>query len=177
MTSLEPLRGKSYHEDLKWRMVYQRKMLGLTCQQVACNLSVHSSTVWRTVKRFEEEGSIDERKNEGPHKLTELEEFAIMEIVLEKPSVYLREIVSHIQDTTGTTVYESTICRFLKRNNFSHKKLSNIARQQNAQQRAEFQTDCELYSPEMLVFIDETGCDRRDSMRKFGYALKSKYYI
>jgi len=47
-------------------------MLGLTCQQVACNLSVHSSTVWRTVKRFEEEGSIDERKNEGPHKLTEL---------------------------------------------------------------------------------------------------------
>jgi len=60
MTSLEPLRGKSYHKDFKWRMVYQLKMLGLTCQQVACNLSVHSSTVWRTVNRFEE-GSIDER--------------------------------------------------------------------------------------------------------------------
>jgi len=83
MTSLKPLQGKSYHEDLMWPMVYQRKMLGLTCQQVACNLNLHSSTLWRTVKRFEEGSSIDEKKNEGPHKLTELEEFAIMEIVLE----------------------------------------------------------------------------------------------
>ena len=55
MTSLEPLRGKAYHEDLKWRMVYQREMLGLSYQQIASNLNVHTSTVWRTVKRFEEE--------------------------------------------------------------------------------------------------------------------------
>ena len=103
MTSLEPLRGKAYHEDLKWRMVYQREMLELSYQQIASNLNVmHTSTVWRTVKRFDEEGSIDERKNEGPRKLTESEEFAIMEIVLEKPSVYLREIVRHIHDQTGT---------------------------------------------------------------------------
>ena len=92
MTSLEPLRGKAYHEDLKWRMVCQREMLGLSYQQIASNLNVHTSTVWRTVKRFEEEGRIDKRKNEGPRKLTESEEFAIMEIVLEKPYVYLREI-------------------------------------------------------------------------------------
>ena len=64
-------------------------MLGLSYQQIASNLNVCTSTVWRTVKRFEEEGSIDERKNEGRRKLTESEEFAIMEIVLEKPSVYL----------------------------------------------------------------------------------------
>ena len=78
-----------------------------------------------------------------------------MEIVLEKPSVYLREIVRHIQDQTGTNVHESTICRFLKRNDFSRKKLSNIARQRNEQRRAEFQVECELYSPEMLIFVDE----------------------
>ena len=92
MTSLEPLRGKAYHKDLKLHMVYQREMLGLNYQQIASNLNVHTSTVWRTVKRFEEEGSIDERKKEGPCKLTESEEFATMEIVLENPSVYLREI-------------------------------------------------------------------------------------
>jgi len=74
-------------------------------------------------------------------------------------------------------VHESTTHLSLpKTEQFLPQKLSNIARQQNAQQRAEFQTDCELYSPEMLVFIDETGCNRRDSMRKFGYALKGKYY-
>ena len=57
------------------------------------------------------------------------QKFAIMEIVLEKPYVYLREIVRHIQDQTGTIVHESTIRRFLKRNNFSCNRLSNIARQ------------------------------------------------
>ena len=153
-------------------------MLGLSYQQIASNLNVHTSTVWRTVKRFEEEGSIDERKNEGPRKLTESEEFANMEIVLEKPSVYLQEIVRHIQDQTGTIVHESTICRFLKRNNFSRKRLSTIARKRNTQQRAEFQAECELYSPEMLIFVnDEMGCDRRDAMRKFGYSLKGTYHV
>lgn len=28
--------------------------------------------------------------------------------------------------------------------------------------------------PELFVFIDETGADRRDSMRKFAYSLKGK---
>ena len=63
-------------------MIYQREMLGLNYQQIASNLNVHTSTVRRTVKRFEEEGSIDERKNEGPRKLTESEELAIMEITI-----------------------------------------------------------------------------------------------
>ena len=101
-----------------------------------------------------------------------------MEIVLEKPSVYLQEIVRRIQDQTGTIVHESTICRFLKRNNFSRKRLSTIARKRNTQQRAEFQAECELYSPEMLIFVnDEMGCDRRDAMRKFGYSLKGTYHV
>ena len=80
-----------------------------------------------------------------------------MEIVLEKPSVYLREIVRHIQDQTGTIVHKSTICHFLKRNNFSCKRLGNIVKQRNTRQRAEFQAECELYYPEMLIFVGVIG--------------------
>ena len=29
-----------------------------------------------------------------------------------------------------------------------------------------------LYDPEMLVFLDETGSDRRTYLRRYGYALK-----
>ena len=47
-----------------------------------------------------------------------------------------------------------------------------VANQRNEQLRLSFVSDCEIYSPEMMVFVDETGCDNRDSMRKFGYALK-----
>ena len=29
-----------------------------------------------------------------------------------------------------------------------------------------------VYDPEMLVWIDETGCDRRDATRKYGYRVR-----
>ena len=36
--SCEPHRGRAYDADLKWRMVYQREMLGLTYEEIATNL-------------------------------------------------------------------------------------------------------------------------------------------
>ena len=39
---------------------------------------------------------------------------------------------------------------------------------------AQFSTDVSLYSTEMLVFLDETETDRRDSFRKKGYSLRGK---
>ena len=32
--------------------------------------------------------------------------------------------------------------------------------------------DCYAYTPEMLIFVDETGCDKRNTQRKFGYSLR-----
>ena len=29
-----------------------------------------------------------------------------------------------------------------------------------------------MYDSSMFVFLDETGCDRRDALRKFGYSLR-----
>jgi len=53
MASLEPLQGKAYHKDLKWHMLHEQEMLGLNYQEIASNLIVHTSTVWRTVKKSE----------------------------------------------------------------------------------------------------------------------------
>ena len=57
----------------------------------------------------------------------------------------------------------------LKKNNFSRKKLQQLALQQRLELRSEFVSDCSVYSPEMLVFLDETGCD------KLGYILLGKH--
>ena len=35
-------------------------------------------------------------------------------------------------------------------------------------------SDCSVYSPEMLVLLDETGCDRHSSLCKFDYSLVGK---
>ena len=34
-----------------------------------------------------------------------------------------------------------------------------------------------IYTPEMLVFVDETGTDRRSSLRKYGYSLIGKQAV
>lgn len=171
--SCESGRRKAYSNDLRWRMIFQREMLGLSYEEVGLRLSVDPSTVWRAVQRFEELGTVDSSySNDGPpKKLTSFDEFTIMEAVLDQPSLYLSEIQHTVQQTTGTSISESAICRFLHRNNFSRKKLTRVAKQRNEELRSQFRSDCSLYSADMLVFIDETGSDRRHGMRKFGYSL------
>ena len=48
--SCEPRRTSAYSEDLRWKMVYQREIRGLTYDSIAQNVGVDVSTVWRTVK-------------------------------------------------------------------------------------------------------------------------------
>ena len=173
--SAEPRRTSAYSADIRWRMVYQREVLGLTCREVAKNLNVDASTVSRVVSTFNDTGNVDTRPRKGaPTKLLPFDEFVIIENILERPGIYLHELQNDIKQTTGTDVDVSTICRFLKRNNFSRKKLSHIALQRNAELRSQFLTDISVYNPEMLLFVDETGCNRRDTMRKFCYSLVGK---
>ena len=126
MASMEPHRTRAYSEDLKWRMVYQCLMLGLTYQQIATNLCVDTSTVWRAVEKFQAEGTVGSKYCKGPQTLTEFQKFVIMQTVLEKPAAYLREICMDLLVKTGTTMSESAICRFFQHNNFSRKKLIRL---------------------------------------------------
>ena len=174
--SFEHSRSRSYGADIRWRMVYQRLMGGLTYERIAANLNVDPSTVWRTIRRFEEEGTVKAKKHEGADStLTVYDELLIIQSVLETPSIYLHELQSHVEETTGTNISESAICRFLHRQNFSRKKLTKIASQRSDELREKFMIDCSAYEPEMLLFIDETGCDRRSAMRRFGYSLRGSF--
>ena len=123
MYSCESARTKAYSNDLRWRMVYQRCMLGLTYEEIASRLSVDPSTVWRTVQRFEEHGTVDScYTHEGlPKKLTAIDEFIILEAVINRPAIHLCEIQRLVEQTTGTTISESAICRFLHKNTFAQR--------------------------------------------------------
>jgi len=153
-------------------MVYQRLMSGLTYEQIAANLNVDPSTVWRTVRKFEEDGTVEAGKHEGEKTLTVYDELLIIQSVLDNPSIYLHELQRRVEETTSTSVTESAICRFLHRQNFSRKKLTKVASQRSEELREKFLIDCSAYEPEMLIFVDETGCDRRSAMRRFGYSLR-----
>ena len=177
--SCEPSRTKAYGADIRWRMIYQRMALELPLKTISQNLSVDVSTVRRTLVLFKNTGSVNKRPYPSHHrlqrrKLKEADQDLILELVVEQPGIYLGELKHEILKTNGTEVCTSTICRFLHSCGFSRTKIRNVALQRNEEVRARYVVEVELYSPCMFVFVDETGCDRRDSMRKFGYALRGR---
>ena len=81
-----------------------------------------------------------------------------MELVLDKPGIYLQEICYELHQVTGTAVYrEATIPRFLKKVSFTHTKIQHVAVQQSEEFRAHFIADVQQYRVNIIVFLDELG--------------------
>ena len=94
-------------------MVWQKSILGYTYEQVASNLNVDKSTVWRTVKLFDETGNVTKKTysyfpGRSLRKLTRPVELSILLVVLSHPSIYLREIKSELLELTGVDVSLAT---------------------------------------------------------------------
>ena len=78
------------------------------------------------------------------------------------------ELLSH-----EISVSISSICRTVRRLGFTRKKLKHIVLKHS-------ERDCEFFvdeiinyiHPDMIVWIDETGSDRRESFRRFGYHIR-----
>ena len=158
-------------------MVYQVKVLQYNLGRVSANLGVSHSTVRRMVRLFDTTGNVDGRgygSSHPPTRLTSYDEWMIMELVLEQPGIYLLEICRQLSQFTGTEVSEATVCRFLKKAGFTRTKIQLVAIQQSEVCRARYMNEMQQYAADMIVFLDETGSDRRDSMRKFGYSLRGK---
>ena len=49
-----------------------------------------------------------------------------------------------------------------------------VARQRDESLRAIYADEMSLYDPEMFVFLDETGSDRRNALRRRGYSWRGK---
>ena len=175
--SCEPGRRQAYSNDLRWRMVWQREVLGYKYDQIAVNLNVHPSTVFRVTKLFSTSGCVDHKpylRDKLFRSFTPTVELILLHIVLQKPGIYLHEIQKELAETAGVDASPSAICRCLKRVGFSRQRMKLVAIQQDDGLRAQFLSDVSLYQPEMIIFIDETGSDRRDSLRKYGYSLRGR---
>ena len=60
-SSYEPKRMHAYTKDLRWRMIWQKEVLGLKNSEIAFNVGVDYTTVWRTVKLFRDTGDVQKR--------------------------------------------------------------------------------------------------------------------
>ena len=175
MTSCEPNRTRAYDEDLRWRMVWQSEALNYSMKKIAGNLCVDRSTVSRTLNLFRCTGSVTKKNyptDKAFRKLAYPAQILILNLVVSRPGIYLIEIQMELLNILMIEVDISTICRFLHTSGFSHQKMTQVALQRDTYFRQSYAMDVAIYKPEMLVFIDETGADHRNCIRKFGYSLR-----
>ena len=173
--SAEQGRKAPYSADMRWRMVWQRFGIELTYTEISERLNVAVSTVHSTCKKFENTGDVQSSKQPlrpQSRKLDENHERLLLAILIETPTLYLHEMCKHILDTTGVVVSEATICRLLRRHGFTRKKIRHVALQRSTELRALFMAQALSFPREFFVWVDETGSDARNYMRKFGFSLR-----
>ena len=52
--------------------------------------------------------------------------------------------------------------------------MRTVSLQRDINLRSQFVSDVSLYDQDMLIFLDESGSDKRDCLRKYGYSLRGK---
>ena len=157
---------KAYSVDLRWRAVWLHVVRGMSSADIADVLFMSERSVYRYLALFQSTGSVDPKEhNSGPRKvLNDLEQFTILQSLIHKPTLYLSEVQEKLFETTGTWVHESTICRTIKQQGFTRKTVQYIALQQSESKRIEFMAEVSVFNPDMLIWIDETGSDRRNAI-------------
>ena len=94
-----------------------------------------------------------------------------MGIIVDNPCLYLGELCQKVNQVLHVTASPSTL---IYRHGFTRKKLQQIAYQRSSEYRAAFMAAVLMFSSDKFVWIDETGCDRRDHVRNLGYALQGE---
>lgn len=175
--SAEPCRKAPYSSDLRWRVVWQRIGMELSFRKIADNLCLSLGTVHNHFKRFQLTGEVAPAKvssRESTRALSEHDELTVVGLLLEDPSMYLSDVCQKIMMLTGIEVSPATICRIIHRNGFTRKKLHHVALQRSVECRGKFFAEVLFYDVHQFVWVDETGSDRKNCMRKFGHALSGE---
>jgi transposase len=146
----------------------------MTFDQIAENLMISSSSVRRIVDLYSTTGDILPREQKhGPCRLLRNdEEEMILEWILDKPGIYLDELQARLHDHTGLLVSITTIYNVIHRAGFTFKRIKQVVQAQDELRRCLFMKEMLHLDPEMIVWIDETGSDHRQSMRTHGRHLR-----
>ena len=163
-----------YSMDLRWRIVWLKIVEDMSAGAIASLMNISERTVRRYVAMFYQTGDIQPKEHRnGPQPLLgEFEQLILVRLLSENASIYLYEVKHELELMFGVSVSVSTICKTLRRMGFTRKAMHHIALQQSEQLRAAFMATISVYDPAMIIWVDESGCDRRNSARKYGYSLR-----
>ena len=160
--------------DLRWRIVWLHYFKQMSCKDIADILYIHISTVRRIIALYNQSGDVEPVQYvHGPHRLLQdTERSEIATILVANPAIYLDELQRELHLKTGTWASISIVFRTIRQMGFTRKKIRHVAMQQSEERRAEFIEEMKYIPANMIVWLDETGSDRRKERRKFGYHLR-----
>ncbi|KAI1839588.1 hypothetical protein JX266_014202, partial [Neoarthrinium moseri] len=95
---------------------------------------------------------------------------ALCDILTERPDMYRSELVEFLDDKFGIKVSERSIGRTLKSVGWTRKILRRVAQQRDDDLRDLYLHTIAQYKSYQLVFVDESGCDRRAGYRRWGWS-------
>jgi hypothetical protein len=95
---------------------------------------------------------------------------ALCDHLLEKPGLYLDEMALFLWDEFGTYITASSIRRALISKKWSKKTSRQKARERNADLRDCYLHNLSEFRSYHLVYIDESGCDKRIGFRRTGWS-------
>ena len=115
----------SYSNDLRWRIVWLHVFLRVAADEVARVMHVYERTVYRYAERFRLTGEVrtSMKSNGPPSMLCEFEKLLLIQLILIRPGIYLRELQQELSDCTGNLVDISTICRAVRRMGMTRQKI------------------------------------------------------
>ena len=149
--------------------------MGMKFYDIAARLQIGVGTAHRLFSKFVATGDVSPSKQPSRpdcRKLDDLHELYILGILHENPSMYLREVCAQVTEVTGVSVSGSTVCKVLYKNGLTRKNLRKIALQRSSLHRGAFMAHVLQYPRDFFVWVDETGTDRWDQLRKFGFSLR-----
>lgn len=100
--------------------------------------------------------------------LTRLVLDTLCEHLIRKPGLYIDEMVTFLWKEFNIFPSYSSIQQALTRRGWTKKKLQQKAKEQNPQLRAFYQHKLSQFHSYQLVFVDESGCDKRIGCRQTG---------
>lgn len=108
--------------------------------QVAKEMYVSQSSVERFVHLYQTTGDVKPKEQKhGPDRmLNDLEELTILQSLLNKPGIYLREVQEDLWNSTGKWASCATICRTVKRLGLTRQKMKKVAIQRSDVLRGQY---------------------------------------
>jgi len=95
---------------------------------------------------------------------------ALCEYLLENPDLYLEEMAVFLWDEFEVLVAKSSISRALSSLGWPKKVARRVAKEQNPDLRDFYLYNLSSFRSYHLVYLDESGCDKRIGFRRIGWS-------